>query len=69
MSNHDPFLEEFYLGRKLDLETELQQIEHEIDVFHEQEDADEMEDTYGDLIERRDAVKAEIRELEVQSGS
>lgn len=64
MSDRDPFLEEFYESQREELRDELAQLNHEIDAFWEQEDADEMEDTYGDLIERRDQVRSQLRELE-----
>lgn len=64
MTDQNPFLEDFYQSQREELDEELSTIQHEIDVFHEREDFDDIKHTFGDLLNRRDHVKRKIRELE-----
>lgn len=55
--------EEFIEEERERLQDELDDANREIDNFWMLEDADEMEDTYGDLIDRRDEIQSKLYDL------
>ncbi len=55
--------QEFLNEERERLQEELDDKNREIDDFWLREDADDMEDTYGDLIEERDAIQSRLYEL------